>query len=106
MSFKVLREALQAIYEKVKNRDRWDSELSAKTNYRLLQERYEQIEKMLEVAVAKVGGLEQKLKQIYEDEIENKNIDHSIGTYTVTYANKRTPTVYINLKEILEGSQK
>jgi len=41
-------EKLQKLLEIVKNRDRWDKELSAKTNYRLLQDRFETIEKIIE----------------------------------------------------------
>jgi hypothetical protein len=43
-----LKQKLQLILENIKSRDRWDSKLSPKTNYRLLQERYEQLEKIVE----------------------------------------------------------
>ena len=41
------KQKLQKLYEIVKNRDRWDKELSVKTNYGLLQSRFETIEEIL-----------------------------------------------------------
>jgi len=40
-----LERELEVIYLTIKNRDRWDSVLSAKTNYSLLQDRFEKLEK-------------------------------------------------------------